>query len=142
MITGVAVLVAVILAALGLLHIAWAFGTRTLSAAVIPSAPDGTPIMNPGPAITLVVAALLLVAASLLLDRVGLGLQLLPPGLTRLGTIGVGAAFLLRGIGDFRYVGLFRRGRSTPFARLDTWVYTPLVLSLAGLIGWVALGAE
>lgn len=142
MITGVAVLVAVMLAALGLLHVVWAFGARPLPAAVIPSAVNGAPVLNPGPAITLLVAGLLLFAASLLLDQVGLGLQLLPPGLTRLGSMGVAGALLLRGIGDFRYVGLFRRVRSTPFARLDTWVYTPLVLTLAGLIGWVVLGVE
>lgn len=142
MIAGVAVLVAVIFGALALLHVAWAVGARPVSAAVIPCTPAGAPVINPGPAVTLVVAALLLLAANLLLDRVGLGLQLFPAGLTHLGTMGVAVVLLLRGIGDFRYVGLFRRVRSTPFARLDTWFYTPLVLSLAGLTVWVALGTR
>ncbi|MFN7978288.1 MAG: hypothetical protein U0P30_09140 [Vicinamibacterales bacterium] len=80
MIAGVAVLVAVIFGALALLHVAWAVGARPVSAAVIPCTPAGAPVINPGPAVTLVVAALLLLAANLLLDRVGLGLQLFPAG--------------------------------------------------------------
>jgi hypothetical protein len=33
-------------------------------------------------------------------------------------------AFAARAIGEFRYVGLFKREHSTRFARLDTWLFT------------------
>ena len=39
--------------------------------------------------------------------------------------------FALRAVGDFRYVGLFRRVRGTPFARWDQWLFTPLCVSIA-----------
>jgi hypothetical protein len=55
-----------------------------------------------------------------------------------IGTAGVAVILLLRGIGDFRYVGLFKRVRDTPFARMDSRVYTPLVLALAAVAGLVA----
>ena len=41
----------------------------------------------------------------------------------------------LRAIGDFRYVGFFKRVRDSSFARLDTLAYSPLCAGLAVLIG-------
>jgi hypothetical protein len=51
--------------------------------------------------------------------------------LYRLGAPAVGAALLVRVVGDFRHVGLFKRERSTRFARLDTRYFTPLCAALA-----------
>ena len=48
------------------------------------------------------------------------------------------AMFALRAIGDFRYVGFFKRIRDTRFARLDTLAYSPLCAVLAVLIGIAA----
>ena len=70
--------------------------------------------------------------------RGGIGPGVLPPLVRTAGSAGVTAALLLRGIGDFRYVGLFKRERATPFGRMDTRLYTPLVLGLAALAGIVA----
>ena len=36
-----------------------------------------------------------------------------------------------RAIGDFKYVGFFKRVRGSKFARMDTLVYSPLCLLLA-----------
>jgi hypothetical protein len=47
------------------------------------------------------------------------------------GTWTLAALFLLRGIGDFRLVGFFKRVRGTRFARRDTRLYSPLCLALA-----------
>jgi hypothetical protein len=44
----------------------------------------------------------------------------------------------LRAIGDFRYVGFFKRIRDSKFARLDTLAYSPLCAALAVLIGIAA----
>lgn len=48
-------------------------------------------------------------------------------------------AALLRSIGDFRYVGFFKRARGSRFAELDTRFYSPLCLPLALATAWVAL---
>ncbi len=127
-----------VLAGIGLFHVAWAFGARPLDTGVIPTTADGTPVMAPGMAITLVVAALLLTAAFLIFEQSGFGPGLLPHPLPRIGATGVAVVLLLRGIGEFRYVGLFKRERGTAFARLDTRYFTPLVLALAVLSGIVA----
>jgi hypothetical protein len=46
----------------------------------------------------------------------------------------VAGTFLLRAIGDFHYVGFFKRQRESRFAKLDTLVYSPICLLLACLI--------
>jgi hypothetical protein len=50
----------------------------------------------------------------------------------------IAAVFALRAIGDFRYIGFFKRIRDTRFARLDTLAYSPLCAVLAVLIGIAA----
>ncbi|MTI38603.1 DUF3995 domain-containing protein [Fulvivirga lutimaris] len=45
----------------------------------------------------------------------------------------VPSVFLLRSIGDFRYVGFFKSVRTTHFAQLDTTYFSPLCVLLAGL---------
>lgn len=128
-----------VLAAIGLLHVGWAFGVSPLSAAVIPTGPDGQAIMAPGRGITLGVAALLFTAAYLVLERGGVGPGLLSSRLAGIGCGGVALVLLGRGVGDFRYVGLFKRERGSAFARMDSRLYTPLVLSLGAMAAVVAL---
>ena len=42
-----------------------------------------------------------------------------------------------RGIGDFRYVGFFKRVKGSLFATRDTYLYSPLCMVLAVLAGVV-----
>jgi len=49
----------------------------------------------------------------------------------RLGTWGVAAVLMARAIGEFNYIGIFKRRRETGFARRDSRIYTPLTLGLA-----------
>lgn len=132
----------VVFAGLAAIHVRRAFTGPGAFRAGVPTRPDGAPVLSPGPVAALGVAALLLASGWLLLERADLGLDLLPAPLPAIGTAGVAVVLLLRGIGDFRYVGLFKRVRDTPFARMDSGVYTPLVLALAAVVGLVAaLGA-
>jgi hypothetical protein len=59
----------------------------------------------------------------------------IPVILTFLGWL-IPSIFLLRTIGDFKYVGLFKKIKNTHFSRLDTLYFVPLCLFLAviGLI--------
>lgn len=82
-------------------------------------------------AATFVVAIALSFAALLIATRAGLAHVRLPPPLVEFGPWGVAAAFALRTLGDFRYAGLFRRVRNTPFARWDTRLFTPLCALIA-----------
>jgi len=43
----------------------------------------------------------------------------------------VGVVLVLRAIGDFKYVGFFKRVRRSDFAKFDNWIYSPFCF-LAG----------
>ncbi len=135
-----AIVLIVILALLAFLHLYWAFGGRWGSSAVIPTIPSASskPLFQPGMSATLVVAVALLFAATLVVGRVG-WVGFLPMWMTAWGVWGIAAVFLLRAIGEFRYVGFFKRVNGTAFARLDTLIYSPLCLLMAVLAAGTAL---
>jgi Protein of unknown function (DUF3995) len=47
------------------------------------------------------------------------------------GLVVISLLFFLRAIGDFRYVGFFKKVKQTVFARLDSKYYSPLCLFIA-----------
>jgi hypothetical protein len=132
-----AVLVAAVLAALCILHLYWAAGGRWGHAAALPER-ESQPAFRPGRMATALVAALLGTASTLLLGRVGLGPAAHLFRLTHLGAWLIAATFLLRGLGDFHLIGLFRRVRDTRFALWDRRLYTPLSIVLGLAVAVVA----
>jgi len=116
--------------AVSLQHAFWAVGGRWGRDLAVPEI-HGKQAFKPGRGATFVVALLLLVAAAI----VGLNADLWTwPGLPRkVATVAGGslsAVMFARFVGDFHYVGVFKRVRGTRFARLDTIVYSPLCLAL------------
>jgi hypothetical protein len=120
------------------IHIFWAFLGPRAPTGGVPFRADGSPVFVPSRPATLAVAALLLAAALILLERGGWGPGMLPRAWRGAAAAALSIILLLRGIRDFRYVGLFKRVRNTGFARLDSRYYTPLVLSLSVMAGLVA----
>ncbi|MBN3819698.1 DUF3995 domain-containing protein, partial [Paraburkholderia sp. Se-20369] len=55
----------------------------------------------------------------------------LHPGAVAVGTVVLALIFAVRAVGDFRYVGFFKRIRGSRFARLDTLCYSPLCAALS-----------
>jgi len=125
--------------AIGVLHLYWAFGPRVGQSAVVPSV-DGKPLFQPGRLATVAVALALFGAAAVVAIRSGM--WPMPPlaFLAVIGCWGLVAVFGLRAIGDFRYLGFFKRVKGTRFARADTLVYSPLCALLAVGAAAVALG--
>jgi hypothetical protein len=120
---------AVVLAGVGGLHVYWACGGRLGKSAVVPER-DGRPLFSPSPAGTLLVAGLFLGGAACLLARLRV-LGGSSPVAAGWCTWAMAAVFLLRAVGDFRYLGLFKRVRGSRFAFWDTRLYAPLCLVLS-----------
>lgn len=116
---------------IGVLHVFWAFGGKWGSRVVIPATSgSGELTFKPGIIITLIVAILLFNAA-LLLSIQGRLLPALPSSSwVQWGCWLCVFVFGLRAIGDFKYVGLFKRVKQTRFATYDTVLFTPLCLWL------------
>lgn len=121
---GVLVIIAVI-------HVYWALGGRRGAGVAVPQREGRGPLFTPTRRATLAVAALLLGAALLVVARVTYRGDVVPPWTLTTAVATVGMAFALRAVGDFRWVGFFKRHRASTFARHDTWLYSPLSAALA-----------
>ena len=119
-----------LLVLLGLIHLYWAARGIKGRSIALPER-DGHPVMQPGRTSTLAVAAALFAGALTLLARLGLIWLPLPASWLRGGAWTIATLFGLRAIGEFRYVGLFKRVKGTPFARWDSWLFTPLCIVIA-----------
>ena len=121
---------------LSALHLYWALGGQQASGAVVPTRPDGATLFRPGPALTLLVAGGLLAFALLTVATTGLFSRWLAPRFVTIADYLIAAVFLLRALGDFRFVGFTKRVKGTAFAANDTAYYTPLcaVLGLGSLL--------
>ena len=116
---------------LSIIHLNWALGNTWGLSKAIPTKTDNQEIIKPGPIITLAVALGLLIFAAFYF--------IIPePGNPKnwifeyIGWI-IPSIFLLRSIGDFKYVGFFKRIKTTEFSKFDTKFYTPLCLIIAFL---------
>ncbi|MFI5181915.1 MAG: DUF3995 domain-containing protein [Thermoanaerobaculia bacterium] len=115
---------------LGGLHVYWALGGRWGKAAAIPQV-GGQPAFTPSRLMTLLVALALFGAAFIAVIRGYFLLSSFPGSPAHWTCIALGLLFLLRAIGEFRLVGFFKRVRGTPFATLDTRLFSPLSLLIA-----------
>jgi hypothetical protein len=121
---------AAILTMLGLIHLYWAAGGRAGSTAALPER-SGQPTFQPGPIVTVGVAGGLFAAAGVLLTRLELVRTPVNQRWASRGAWTIAMLFGLRALGDFQYVGVFKRVQGTPFARWDTALYTPLCIMIA-----------
>jgi hypothetical protein len=136
--TILGILLAAIFVGLGLVHVYWALGGQSGGAAGVPSV-DGRPLFRPSPLGTGMVAAALLVAAWVIAGAIGWLGEVIPASVFRVLTLAMSLVFLLRAIGDFKYVGFFKPRSGSAFAYWDARVYSPLCLFVAAaafVVGW------
>jgi hypothetical protein len=116
-----------LLALVLVLHIYWAAGGRLLLPQTVPSRPDTQkPAAEPGRLGAGLVALALAHALFTLGAASGLWSAPWSADATRYSAYVWTGLFVLRVVGDFRGLGLFKRVRGTPFARADDWVFTPI----------------
>jgi Protein of unknown function (DUF3995) len=113
-------------------HFYWAFGGKFGSQAVIPAI-EGKAVFQPPFLATIVVALAMLVGA---------WLSWIPNENTEnkiliYGNLAIGIVFFIRAIGDFKYVGFFKKVKGTLFAENDSRYYSPLCLVVSGIAFFV-----
>lgn len=129
-----------IFAAISLIHVYWALGGRWAAIAAVPQVLEeggsqARPAFQPSGWITLLVACALLMIAVLVCLRVGWWLPAVAHSSLQWVISAVALMMFARAIGDSNLVGFFKQVKGSRFARLDTWVYSPLCVVLgAGLL--------
>lgn len=132
----VAVLVAVIMLLVSLFHFYWAFGGEYGLQSAGPVMEEGAEFKPP--------AAIIFVVACLLAGLAVLSLQLVWPWqpvkeyIAYVGYL-ISFVFIVRSIGDFKYVGFFKKVYNSDFANLDTKYFSPLILVLGLSYGVLSL---
>ena len=129
--TITAFLLALITLLISLIHFHWALGGRWALASVLPTKESGASLFKPGPLLTLAVAMILLLISLYYCSLVCAYPLRLPNWIMQYGLIILGIVFLLRAVGDFKYIGFFKKVRNTTFGRLDSKYFSPLCLLLA-----------
>jgi hypothetical protein len=141
MVNALAFVVCAVFLFLALWHFRMAFMRPTGETGAVPSV-DGKPLFVPSTQATLLVGIVLTSFAGLVAATAGFVDVGLPAVVLAWLSYGLALGLLARAVGDFRYVGFSKRVRGTPFARLDTWIYSPLCLLLAIGVASVALGSH
>ncbi|MEK6492642.1 DUF3995 domain-containing protein [Myroides odoratimimus] len=103
------------------IHIYWTLGGKWGLIGVLPTR-DGERKLNPSPIGTLVVASGLAAFAGISLGDVSA---------YKWVYLVMGILFGLRAIGDFNYVGVFKKVKNSVFARKDTTIFIPLCFYLS-----------
>ena len=135
----IASLLSLIFLFLAVIHIYWGFGGKSGSAASIPTKENNKPVLKPRAIDCFFVAIVLLSFGIFVLIKGGIILFALPVWLLNYGLLFTAAIFLLRAVGEFRYVGFFRKIKTTKFGQLDTKYYSPLCLIIGVLSILLAL---
>ncbi|WGH75747.1 DUF3995 domain-containing protein [Tenacibaculum tangerinum] len=135
MIDFLGVICVLILFFISLIHIYWAFGGTLWVDAVIPTKTANEKAMNPFKLLTFIVAMVIGSFAIVYAEKTQLfTLGSMPKWLQEYGLYVVASIFLIRAIGDFKYVGFFKKIKTTAFAKNDTKYFSPLCLFL-GVVG-------
>ena len=139
MVVVISILLFCVFLFLSSLHFYWAFGGRWGSQSVFPKSDDKRPTKNPGKVPTFIVASGLMVCGFFYLIKGGLIAFDLPFWLDQHGFEIIASIFILRAIGEFNYVGFFKKIKYTKFGLNDTKYYSPLCLIIAALTIILAL---
>lgn len=131
--------VAFIFAVLAVWHFYLAFvPSASGHSGAVPSA-EGKPLFVPTRRATAAVGVVVLLFAALVLATAGTISLGVPQSALSWLSYALALGLVGRAMGEFRYVGFFKRVRDTKFAWLDTYVYSPLCLLLAVGVTLVAL---
>ncbi|MEM7298065.1 MAG: DUF3995 domain-containing protein [Bacteroidota bacterium] len=124
---------------LSLLHFAWALGVKWGFESVLPTDLEGNRVLNPKMKDSLIVGiGLGLFSVFYYLDYAAI--TIIPhPFLENAIYWLIPTIFLFRSIGDFKYVGFFKKIKTTRFGKSDTRYFAPLCLTIAVLGYFLAI---
>ena len=134
MIEILSIILFVLFTSLGFIHFYWLLGGKWGLEKVIPTKDNQLNTLSIPKFATLLVGLVLVLFGLLYLVKTGLVNLEIPNWITNYGYGIIPAIFILRAVGDFKYVGFFKKIRNTKFAKADSKLFSPLCLTV-GIIG-------
>jgi len=125
-----AAIIGLVLLFLALLHFYWVGGGKWAFANSLPTSIHGDQLIKPRKTDSFIVGIGLLGFAIFVISRGELLNIPIPSMLSNYGLWVIGSIFIIRSVGDFKYLGFFKKVKSTEFAKLDSRIYSPLCLLL------------
>jgi hypothetical protein len=119
---------------LAFIHFYWSLGGKWGFSVSIPTKENHEKVLNPTAVDCFVVAIGLLAFAFFTLIKIQLIAFALPSIILNHGLLVISGIFTLRAIGEFKYVGFFKKIENTSFGQLDSRYYSPFCLAL-GIMG-------
>jgi hypothetical protein len=117
---------------ISVVHLYWSWGGRWGLKAAVPTL-DGKPVFGVSPMGTFAVFFSLLVGGLLILGRIGLFGSPEPAWIYEWAPWFLAFFFALRVIGDFRFMGMFKKIRFTFFSWWDSYIFIPVSIMIVVL---------
>ena len=122
------ILLSILLIGLGLIHFNWVVGGNFGFSESLPTKESGERVLNPKKIDSAIVGIGLTAFGFLYLLKSGVIEFIIPGWIMAYGSWIIPIIFLLRAIGEFKYVGFFKKIKKTEFGKLDTKLFSPLCL--------------
>ncbi|WP_254785764.1 DUF3995 domain-containing protein [Zhouia amylolytica] len=116
---------------LAIIHFNWVLGGNFGLSVALPTNEQGIRVLHPKKADSAIVGAGLLTFGLFYLNTSGFVMFRLPEWIYSYGGWIIPAIFFLRAIGEFKYIGFFKKIKHTPFGKMDTKLFSPLCLLIA-----------
>lgn len=125
------VILSLIFFILGGIHFNWVLGGQFGFAEALPTKENGERILNPRKIDSAIVGICLSAFAIFYFLRSGIIDFNMPEWLLKYAGWVIAVIFISRAIGDFKYVGFFKKIKTTDFGKKDTKLFSPLCLIIA-----------
>ncbi|MBU0473319.1 MAG: DUF3995 domain-containing protein [Bacteroidetes bacterium] len=119
---------------ISIIHFYWVFGGLKGLNKAIPTDEKGKRVINPGKIETSIVGLGLLLFAFYYFTKIVIFEIELPKLIVSYSGWIISAIFILRAVGDFKYVGFFKKIKNTEFGKFDSKYFSILSLTI-GIIG-------
>ena len=129
--TVVGLLLLIIFLFLAIIHIYWGLGGKWGNDAAIPTNENNEKVINPKLSECFTVAIILFLFSFFVLKKLDLITFIIPNWIQEYSLWCISILFIIRAIGDFNYVGFFKKIKTTKFAQMDTKYFSPLCLLIA-----------
>jgi glucan phosphoethanolaminetransferase (alkaline phosphatase superfamily) len=134
MITILAIILIFVFLIISIIHFYWVFGGLKGLNKALPTNEKGKRVLNPGKIETFIVGLGLLFFAIYYSTKIEILEIELPKFVMDYSGWIISSIFILRAIGEFKYVGFFKKIKNTEFGKFDTKYFSILSL-IIGIIG-------